>query len=106
MANLYELKYVYESKIGGEHIVNMGLFDNRELVEQKAKESAYKLVDMLKLANSMYHNVKVELFDNGDGSYEIETNRYVGCKEWHTILIKNYQANEMEYQIEDLLGGM
>ena len=52
--------------------------------------------------NSMFVNVEVKLIDRGTGTYCIEV--YKGmCKEWHTIFAESYQANEMEYQIEDLL---
>ena len=52
--------------------------------------------------NSMFDNTTVELTDRGFGSYCVEVNKGI-CKEWHTILVESYQANEMEYQIEDLL---
>ena len=42
MARLYELRYVYESKIGGIDTVTLGLFDNKELAQQQAKASADK----------------------------------------------------------------
>ena len=47
-------------------------------------------------------NVEVKLIDRGTGAYCIEVNKGM-CKEWHTIFAESYQANEMEYQIEDLL---
>ena len=102
MSRLYELKYVYESKIGGIDTVTLGLFDNKELAQQQAKESADKAYEILKTMNSMFMNVEVKLIDRGTGAYCIEVNRGM-CKEWHTILIESYQANEMEYQIEDLI---
>ena len=102
MARLYELRYVYESKIGGIDTVTMGLFDNKELAQQQAKASADKAYEMLKTMNSMFMNVEVKLIDRGTGTYCIEVNRGM-CKEWYTILIESYQANELEYQIEDLL---
>ena len=102
MARLYELKYVYESKIGGIDTVTMGLFDNKELAQQQAKGSADKAYEMLKTMNSMFMNVEVKLIDRGTGTYCIEVNKGV-CKEWHTIFAESYQANEMEYQIEDLI---
>lgn len=102
MGRLYELRYVYESKIGGIDTVTMGLFDNKELAQQQAKDSAHKAYEMLKVMNSMFDNTTVELIDRGFGSYCVEVNKGM-CKEWHTILIESYQANEMEYQIEDLI---
>ena len=102
MVRLYELRYVYESKIGGIDTVTLGLFDNKELAHQQAKASADKAYEMLKTMNSMFMNVEVKLIDRGAGTYCIEV--YKGmCKEWHTIFAESYQANEMEYQIEDLL---
>ena len=102
MARLYELRYVYESKIGSIDTVTMGLFDNKELAQQQAKDNADKAYEMLKTMNSMFMNVEVKLIDRGTGAYCIEV--YKGMsKEWHTIFAESYQANEMEYQIEDLL---
>lgn len=102
MVRLYELRYVYESKIGGIDTVTMGLFNNKELAQQQAKESVDKAYEMLKTMNSMFMNVEVKLIDRGTATYCIEV--YKGmCKEWHTIFAESYQANEMEYQIEDLL---
>ena len=102
MARLYDLRYVYESKIGGIDTVTMGLFDNKELAQQQAKASADKAYEMLKTMTSMFMNVEVKLIDRGTGTYCIEV--YKGmCKEWHTIFAESYQVNKMEYQIEDLL---
>lgn len=102
MARLYELRYVYESKTGGIDTVTMGLFDNKELAMKRAEESANKSYEILKLMNSMFDNTTVELIDRGFGSYCVEVNKGI-CKEWHTILVESHQANELEYQIEDLL---
>lgn len=102
MARLYELRYVYESKIGGIDTVVMGLFDDKELAMKRAEETANKSFEILKIMNSMFDNVTVELTDRGFGSYCVEVNKGI-CKEWHTILVESHQANEMEYQIEDLL---
>lgn len=54
MTRLYELRYVYESKIGGIDTVTLGLFDNKELAQQQAKASADKAYEMLKTMNSMF----------------------------------------------------
>ena len=102
MARLYELRYVYESKMGGIDTVTMGLFDNKELAMKQAEESANKSYEILKLMNSMFDNTTVELINRGFGSYCVEVNKGI-CKEWHTILVESHQANELEYQIEDLL---
>ena len=102
MGRLYELRYVYESKIGGIDTVAMGLFDDKELAMKQAEESANKSYEILKLMNSMFDNTTVELINRGFGSYCVEVNKGI-CKEWHTILVESCQANELEYQIEDLL---
>lgn len=89
MVRLYELRYVYESKIGGIDTVTMGLFDNKELAQQQAKASADKAYEMLKTMNSMFKNVEVKLIDRGTGTYCIEV--YKGmCKEWHTIFTHTF----------------
>ena len=99
---VFSLVAVDESKIGGTDTVTLGLFDNKELAQQQAKASADKAYEMLKVMNSMFDNTTVELIDRGFGSYCVEVNKGI-CKEWHTIFAESYQANEMEYQIEDLL---
>lgn len=102
---LYELRYVSESKIGGEVYTVMGLFDDKQLAIKQAKDSADKALTILKMIHSMIDGIQIEMVEADEewGKFSIEVVNAYGVKQWHTILVESYQANEMEYVIEDLL---
>lgn len=102
MTKYYELKYIYENKIGGYNVITIGAFDDLVIATAKTEEIVDKTIDNLHETLKKFASTNINLTNSSYGVYSIQVEKGF-FKEWHTFVLEQQEMNTIHYEVEDLL---